>query len=37
MNQMNHLERVDAKELGECIDMIKDLEEATIIALSPKP
>ena len=25
---MNHLERVDAKELGECIDMIKDLEEA---------
>lgn len=28
MNQMNHLERVDTKELGECIDMIKDLEEA---------
>jgi hypothetical protein len=27
-NQLNHLESVDAKELGEAIDMIKDLEEA---------
>ena len=27
-NQLNHLEQVDAKELGEAIDMIKDLEEA---------
>ena len=26
--QMEHLERVDAKELGEVIDMIKDIEEA---------
>jgi hypothetical protein len=26
--QMAHLETVDAKELGEVIDMIKDLEEA---------
>lgn len=26
--QMGHLETVDAKELGEVIDMIKDLEEA---------
>lgn len=26
--QMNDLERVNAKELGEVIDMIKDLEEA---------
>lgn len=26
--QMTHLEDVDAKELGEVIDMIKDLEEA---------
>ena len=26
--QMGHLESVDAKELGEVIDMIKDLEEA---------
>jgi DUF438 domain-containing protein len=27
-NQMNHLEQADTKELGEAIDMIKDLEEA---------
>jgi hypothetical protein len=27
-SQMCHLETVDAKELGEVIDMIKDLEEA---------
>lgn len=27
-NQMGHLENVDTKELGEVIDMIKDLEEA---------
>lgn len=27
-NQMSHLESVDTKELGEAIDMIKDLEEA---------
>lgn len=26
--QMSHLDKVDAKELGEVIDMIKDLEEA---------
>ena len=26
--QMTHLEEVDAEELGEVIDMIKDLEEA---------
>jgi hypothetical protein len=26
--QMSHLEKVDTKELGEVIDMIKDLEEA---------
>ena len=26
-NQMNHLSDVDARELGEVIDMIKDLEE----------
>ena len=26
--QMSHLECVDAKELGEVIDMVKDLEEA---------
>ena len=26
--QMGHLESVDAKELGEVIDMIKDLSEA---------
>ena len=26
--QMNNLDKVDAKELGEAIDMIKDLEEA---------
>ena len=26
--QMSHLEEVDAEELGEVIDMIKDLEEA---------
>jgi len=26
--QMGHLESVDAKELGEVVDMIKDLEEA---------
>lgn len=27
-NQMTHLEQVDTKELGEAIDMIKDLAEA---------
>ena len=27
-SQMGHLDKVDAKELGEVIDMIKDLEEA---------
>ena len=27
-SQMSHLEAVDTKELGEAIDMIKDLEEA---------
>lgn len=27
-SQMGHLEQVDAKELGEVIDMIKDIEEA---------
>ncbi len=27
-SQMSHLDQVDAKELGEVIDMIKDLEEA---------
>lgn len=27
-NQMSHLDMVDAKELGEVIDMVKDLEEA---------
>lgn len=27
-SQMGHLDQVDAKELGEAIDMIKDLEEA---------
>ena len=27
-SQMNHLDKVDAKELGEVIDMIKDIEEA---------
>ena len=26
--QMGHLDTVDAKELGEVIDMIKDIEEA---------
>ena len=26
--QMNHLETVDAKEMGEVVDMVKDLEEA---------
>jgi hypothetical protein len=26
--QMGHLEQVDTKELGEVIDMIKDLSEA---------
>ena len=26
-DQMTHLEEVDAKELGEVVDMIKDLEE----------
>ena len=25
---MGHLEQVDAKELGEVIDMVKDIEEA---------
>lgn len=27
-SQMEHLDKVDAKELGEVVDMIKDLEEA---------
>jgi hypothetical protein len=27
-SQMTHLDQVDAKELGEVVDMIKDLEEA---------
>ena len=27
-NQLSHLDTVDAKELGEVVDMIKDLEEA---------
>lgn len=27
-NQLTHLENTDTKELGEAIDMIKDLEEA---------
>lgn len=27
-SQMSHLDQVDAKELGEVIDMIKDIEEA---------
>jgi hypothetical protein len=27
-NQMTHLEEIDTKELGEAIDMVKDLEEA---------
>lgn len=27
-NQMTHLEQVDTKELGEAVDMIKDLAEA---------
>ena len=27
-NQMSHLESVDAKEMGEVVDMIKDLSEA---------
>lgn len=27
-NQMGHLDTVDAKELGEVVDMVKDLEEA---------
>lgn len=27
-SQMEHLDKVDAKELGEVIDMIKDIEEA---------
>ena len=27
-SQMTHLDQVDAKELGEAVDMIKDLEEA---------
>ena len=26
--QMNRLEEVDAKEMGEVVDMVKDLEEA---------
>ena len=26
--QMSHLDTVDTKELGEAIDMLKDLEEA---------
>lgn len=40
-NQMGHLEEVDAKELGEVIDMIKDLEEAmyycTVIEAMKEP
>lgn len=27
-NQLGHIESVDAKELGEVVDMVKDLEEA---------
>lgn len=27
-NQLGHIENVDAKELGEVVDMVKDLEEA---------
>ena len=26
--QLGHLDKVDAKELGEVVDMVKDLEEA---------
>lgn len=26
--QLGHLDQVDAKELGEVVDMVKDLEEA---------
>ena len=36
-NQINgHLDQVDAKELGEAIDMIKDLEEAIYYATITK-
>ena len=28
MSQMSNLQNVDAKEFGEVIDMVKDLEEA---------
>ena len=34
--QMGHLENVDTKELGEAIDMIKDLEEAIYYATITK-
>ena len=34
--QMNHLKEVDTKELGEAIDMIKDLEEAIYYATITK-
>ena len=34
--QMNNLQNVDAKELGEVIDMIKDLEEACYYATITK-
>jgi hypothetical protein len=30
--QMSHLDKTDTKELGEAIDMIKDLEEAIYYA-----
>lgn len=39
--QMTHLEEVDTKELGEAIDMVKDLEEAiyycTVVEAMEKP
>ena len=35
--QMSHLDCVDAKELGEVIDMVKDLEEAITIVQLLKP
>ena len=39
--QMTHLEEVDAKELGEVVDMIKDLEETiyycTIVEAMKQP
>ena len=34
--QMGHLDKVDAKELGEAIDMLKDLEEAIYYATITK-